>query len=174
MKKALFPLFLQPDWSNFCYLKFDYYSLKYLRSNMLLCYETQFFVINYRVSKKSVICIAWCKIFCATLLYGVFSIFFLVLKRKSANLFFLSKSKVQKSKIVYINYFYQDLKMFKDWIKESQKICKIVIRKFTFLFWFLRKSYLNSLVPFFIVYSNVFNKRCSIETLRAIEKQFFP
>ena len=135
MKKALFPLFLQPDWSNFCYLKFDYYSLKYLRSNMLLCYETQFFVINYRVSKKSVICIAWCKIvpfLCNPPVWCFFN-FFLVLKRKSANLFFLSKSKVQKSKIVYINYFYQDLKMFKDWIKESQKICKIVIRKFTFL-----------------------------------------
>ena len=38
---------------------------------------------------------------------------------------------------------------------------------------FLRKSYLNSLVPFFLVYSRVSNKRCSVETLRTIEKQFF-
>jgi len=36
-----------------------------------------------------------------------------------------------------------------------------------------KKSYLNSLVPFFFVYSKVLNIRCSVETLRTIEKQFF-
>ena len=54
--------------------------------------------------------------------------FFLVFqwpKRKSVN-FFFSQKKVQKSKNVYINYFYRNLKYFNDWIKESQKIRKIV------------------------------------------------
>ena len=44
--------------------------------------------------------------------------------------FFLSKFKVQKSKNVYIYYFYQNLKFKKDWITDSQKMRKIVIRKF--------------------------------------------
>ena len=34
-------------------------------------------------------------------------------------------------------------------------------------------SYLNSLVPFFLVYTKVLNIRCWIETLRTIKKQFF-
>jgi len=58
--------------------------------------------------------------------------FFLVLQlpKKSAKLFPLSKSKVQKSKILYTFSFYQILKFCKYWIKESQKIRKIVIWKF--------------------------------------------
>ena len=35
------------------------------------------------------------------------------------------------------------------------------------------KSYSNSLVPFFLVYSKVLNIRCSVETLKTIEKQSF-
>jgi len=59
--------------------------------------------------------------------------FFLVLKwskKKSANPFFLSKSKVYESKNVHINYFYRNLNSYKVWITESQKIGKIVIRNF--------------------------------------------
>ena len=78
-------------------------------------------------------------LFCATLMYVVFHYFLKICnyffgtpvqwpKRKSANLFFLRKSKVQKSKNLYRNYFYRNLKSFNDWIKESQKIRKIVIR----------------------------------------------
>ena len=51
-------------------------------------------------------------------------------QKKIREPFFLSKLKVQKSKNVHINYFHRNLKIFKDWIKESQKIRKIVIRKF--------------------------------------------
>ena len=42
----------------------------------------------------------------------------------------LSKSKVQKSKNVYKKIFLSKSKIFKDLITESQKIRKIVIRKF--------------------------------------------
>ena len=60
---------------------------------------------KYRVSKKSVISGAGCKIvhFFATLLYGVFSIFLKIfnfvdipIAQKNPQTFFLSKSKVQK------------------------------------------------------------------------------
>ena len=51
-------------------------------------------------------------------------------RKKIREPFFLSKSKVQKSKNVYRNYFYRNQKFYKDWTKESQKIRKIVIRKF--------------------------------------------
>jgi len=86
--------------------------------------------LSYRVSQKKV----WLPepgeklyLFCATLLYGVFSIFYknsnfsLVfhLPKKIREPFFLSKSKVQKSKNVYINYFNRNLKFYKDWITES-------------------------------------------------------
>ena len=58
-------------------------------------------------------------LFCATLLYGVLSIFFLKIliffgtsltQKKSANLFFLTKSKAKKNKNVQINCFYRNLK----------------------------------------------------------------
>ena len=76
---------------------------------------------------------------------------------------------------MHINYFYRNLKKFKDWIKESQKIRKIVIRKFAIFSFRLifKKSYLNSLVPFFLVYSKIFNIRCSVENIKTISKLFF-
>ena len=56
--------------------------------------------------------------------------------KKIRELFFLSKAKVLKSKNVYIIYFYQNLKFYKDWITESQKIGKIVTKKIrNFQFW---------------------------------------
>ena len=72
--------------------------------------------------KKSVICGTLCKI----------APFFVtpMTQKKIREAFFLSTSKVQKSKNVYINYVYRNLKKFKHWIKESQKIRKIVMRKF--------------------------------------------
>ena len=45
--------------------------------------------------------------------------------KKNPQTFFLSKLKVQKSKNVYINFFYRNLKFYKDLITESQKILKI-------------------------------------------------
>jgi len=71
-------------------------------------------------------------------------------QKKIREPFSFSKSKVQKSKNVYINSVYRNLKIVKDWIKESQKIRKIFN--------------LNSLVPFFLVYFKVLNIRCSVET----------
>ena len=50
--------------------------------------------------------------------------------KKSPRTWFLSKSKVQKSNNVYIYYFYQILKFYKYCMKESQKICQTVVRKF--------------------------------------------
>ena len=41
-----------------------------------------------------------------------------------------TRSNVQKNKNVCLNYFNRNLKLYKDWITELQKICKIVIRKF--------------------------------------------
>ena len=111
-------------------------------------------------SKKSVIS-GKVVFLCANLLYGIFSIFFGNFiffryskgpKKKSANSFF-SISKVHKSKTVLTFYFYQNLKFYKDWITESQKICKIVRRKFASFS--LRKSLL-------------------VKTRRAIEKTAFP
>ena len=50
--------------------------------------------------------------------------------KKNREPFPLSKSKLHKSKNVYINYLYRNLKFHKDWITESEIIGKIVIRKF--------------------------------------------
>ena len=82
--------------------------------------------------------------FCATLLYGVFfNIFwkfliYLVLlwsKKKIRTLFSLKRKSLEKQN-VYINYFYQNLKFYKDWITEPQKIGKIVTKKTrNFQFW---------------------------------------
>ena len=90
-------------------------------------------------------------IFWATLLYGVFSIFF-------ENLLFFV------------------LNFVKDWIKESQIIRKIVIRKFAIFssgLIFQEKLFKFTCPNFFFAYSKVLNIHCSVETLRTIEKQFF-
>ena len=86
--------------------------------------------------KKSVICGAWCKIvpfLCNSSLWCFFNIswnsFIFLIFKKNGESFFLSKLKVQKA-FLHINYFYRNLKKFQDWIKESQKIRKIVKRKF--------------------------------------------
>ncbi len=115
-------------------------SLKYLKFENDQFEISRFWKLMQGESKKSVISGVWCKVvlFCANLLYGVFSIFFRKLKKKfgtpmaqkkSSNLFFL-KSKVPKSKNVCINYFNRNLKFDIDWIAESQKIRIIAIRKF--------------------------------------------
>ena len=94
--------------------------------------------------KKNVICGAWRKIvpflfnsplWCFFNIFWKFVNFFgnPMAQKKIREPFFLSKSKVQKSKNVYINYFYRNLKFCKDWITESQKNRNIVRRKFAFL-----------------------------------------
>ena len=58
--------------------------------------------------------------------FNIFLIFFCTpfAKKKIREPFFLSKSKFQKNKIVYVNYFYRNVKFCKDWIIESQKMAK--------------------------------------------------
>ena len=51
-------------------------------------------------------------------------------QKKIRKPFLLSKSKVQKSKNVYINYFYRNLKFFKDCITENSQNCNKKIRNF--------------------------------------------
>ena len=78
----------------------------------------------YRVNKKNVICRAWCQIvpflcnspvWCSFNVFRKFSIFLYCNgPKKNPQTFFLSKSKVQKSKNVNINYFHWDLKFYKD------------------------------------------------------------
>ena len=79
-------------------------------------------------------CGAWCKIvpfldnspvWCFIYIFFIFQ----WLKKKSANLFSL-KIKSSEKKNVYINYFHRNLKFLKI---ESQKIRKIVMRKFAII-----------------------------------------
>jgi len=101
------------------------------------------------------------QLFC-TVFFQCFLMFFWS-QKKSANLFFSQNQKFRsKSKIL-------------NWITESRKICKIVIRKFAIfssgkiftdkLFKFSSSFLLGILL--------VLNIRCSVETWRTIEKQFF-
>jgi len=124
-------------------------------------------------------------LFCATLLYGVFSIFFEHFYffwysnglKENPLTFFLSKSKVQESKNVYINYFYRNLKFFKDWITESQIIHKIVKRKFTIFssgLFFKEKLFKLSSSFLISLFLNIkYTLFIWIETLRTIDKLFF-
>ena len=91
----------------------------------------------YRVSQRKVWLVEpgakFYLFLCATLLWGVFfSIcwIFEIWLQKNPRTFFLSKSKVQKSKNVWINYFNRNLKVLKDWITKSHKFRKIVKIKF--------------------------------------------
>ena len=81
--------------------------------------------------KKSVICVAWCKPVPFLCNYPVWWLFIYFLK--ICNFFLVLQSlkikSSEKQKCAFI-LFSLDLKFFKDWITESQKMCKIVIRKF--------------------------------------------
>jgi len=97
---------------------------------------------KYRVSQKKVWFVApdtklylfFEQLYCMVFFQYFFNVFIFfgtsMARKKIREHFFLSKSKVQKNKNVLINCFYPNLKFYKDWITESQKICKIVIRKF--------------------------------------------
>ena len=64
----------------------------------------------------------WCKVVFSIFLE--FFIFFVLLwPEKIREPFFLSKSKVQKSKNVYIYYFYEILKIFKS--QDHKKLAKL-------------------------------------------------
>ena len=107
-------------------------------------------------------------LFCATLLSAVFSIFF-----ENFKFFFGTlngpkklklKLKVQKSKNVYIKYFYRNIKFYKDWITESQKFCKISVRNFAifssgliFEKWFFRFQ-LNSVYFNINIYFRIYKE----------------
>jgi len=102
--------------------------LGHARSNK---YFMMFIVTNKQTNKNTYIQGDQKKVwFAAPCAKSHLSFVTLITQKKIREAFFLSTSKVQKSKNVYINYVYQNLKNFKHWIKESQKIRKIVMRKF--------------------------------------------
>jgi len=89
------------------------------------------------VSKKK--CDLWrlvqnCTFLCNSPAWCFFNIFLIIciffgtpmVQKKIRESFFLSKLKVQKA-FLHINYFYRNLKIYKEWGKESPKIAK---RKF--------------------------------------------
>jgi len=143
---------------------------------------TSFYIYTYIQSKSKKLAALGGKfyLYCATLVWCFFNIFEILKffwysngSKKFANLFF-SKSKVQKSKNVYINYFYQNLRFYKDWITESKKIRNIVKRKFAiFSSGLIFKEKLFEFSSSFLLSIYVLNVRCSVETWRTINKQRF-
>jgi len=144
---------------------------------------TSFYIYTYIQSKSKKLAALGGKfyLYCATLVrcffqyFWNFEIFFgIPMAQKNPRTFYFSKSKVQKSKNVYINYFYQNLRFYKDWITESKKIRNIVKRKFAiFSSGLIFKEKLFEFSSSFLLSIYVLNVRCSVETRRTNNKQRF-